>query len=323
MQCPPLVSVIIPLYNGAKYINEALRSVLQQSYEPLEVIVVDDGSTDGSHLIVENVADSRVRLYRQGNKGRCFTRNVGLNAARGHFIKYLDQDDVLHCENIALQVADLKNESTDVISFGTLKLFDESLSDCVDLEMFERLPYKMDPIQFYCELGPGAVQTSVWLTPRELHLKGGHWNTDLPQNPMDDGELFMRIVMRSSGVKYCRDSVVYHRRGHRERGSNHSSPERIRSLFESITLYTAELLKAENSPRTRAVCAEVYKRYVYLHHSFDPQLTCFAFEKLRELGNPKAPSDVGGRLFRKIEAMFGCRAALRGRALAKRFLRDA
>jgi hypothetical protein len=234
-------------------------------------------------------------------------------------VKYLDQDDLLDSDAIRLQVEDLKTEDRDVISFGRLKTFTSNVSTANEFNFFQAFPRSCSPIQFYSLLGGDAVQTSVWLTPRSLHLKGGYWNEALAQNPMDDGELFMRILMKCRAVKYCEQSVAYHRLTDGERGSTHDNPTKILSYFRSLHLCTEQLLARENSARTREICARWFKHALYMHSDFDARLTAKALAKLKELGYPRVAYYLGGRLFRGLDRTIGLRFALRLRSYAKRF----
>jgi len=88
-----MVTVVIPLYNKVRYIKRALDSVLAQTHRDFEVIVVNDGSTDGSERIVEQYTDPRIRLVNQANAGECAARNRGIGESRADLIAFLDADD--------------------------------------------------------------------------------------------------------------------------------------------------------------------------------------------------------------------------------------
>ena len=89
------VSVIMPVYNGEKFLETTVKTILDQSLDDLELILVNDGSKDGSAKLCDEFAqmDPRVRVIHQKNQGICGARNTGLNAARGEYIAFADQDD--------------------------------------------------------------------------------------------------------------------------------------------------------------------------------------------------------------------------------------
>jgi hypothetical protein len=90
----PLFSVVIPVYNRAEPLRRALRSVLDQTCQDFEIVVVDDGSADDPKRVVEEIGDPRIRLFRQDNRGGGAARNAGIDRARGRLIAFLDSDDV-------------------------------------------------------------------------------------------------------------------------------------------------------------------------------------------------------------------------------------
>lgn len=100
----PRVSVIVPTYNRTHLIGETIRSVLNQSFRTIELIVMDDGSTDNTKEIISGFGDS-VRYFHQENKGRSIARNEGFKAARGEYICFLDSDDLLAPRKLERQVA--------------------------------------------------------------------------------------------------------------------------------------------------------------------------------------------------------------------------
>ena len=87
-----IVSVIIPAYNQARFLGEAIKSVLSQTYHNFEIIVVDDGSTDDTPLVASQFA-GRINYFRQENQGLASSRNTGIRNSSGHFIALLDSDD--------------------------------------------------------------------------------------------------------------------------------------------------------------------------------------------------------------------------------------
>jgi glycosyltransferase involved in cell wall biosynthesis len=100
----PLVSCVIPVFNGERFLGEALGSVLGQTYPAVEVIVVDDGSSDGTRAKAQDFGD-RVRYLWQVNAGPSTARNTGIAAATGGFVSFLDADDLWHPEKLARQIA--------------------------------------------------------------------------------------------------------------------------------------------------------------------------------------------------------------------------
>jgi glycosyltransferase involved in cell wall biosynthesis len=127
MTTPPAqVSVIVPAFNGERYLEEALRSAVRQSLPPSEVIVIDDGSTDRTAEIAEGFGDP-VRCIRQANAGVAGARNRGLSVATGEFIAFLDHDDVWPPEKLEIQVAALRaNPDVGIVS-GRMRVFGGAL----------------------------------------------------------------------------------------------------------------------------------------------------------------------------------------------------
>lgn len=107
----PLVSVIIPTCNRAQFLSEAIKSVLKQTFRDLELIVVDDGSQDETRLIVQEFA-SKVRYFYQENKGVSAARNVGIRAARGQYVAFLDSDDLWKKRKLEIQMNYLQGDSS-------------------------------------------------------------------------------------------------------------------------------------------------------------------------------------------------------------------
>ncbi len=115
---PPVVTVVIAAHNAESYIQETLASVFAQSLEHIEVVVVDDGSTDGTQAILRSCSDARLRVFRQRNSGVSAARNVGLAAARAPYIFFLDADDILCSDALGRMVDALDRAPRRVACFG-------------------------------------------------------------------------------------------------------------------------------------------------------------------------------------------------------------
>ena len=122
----PIFSVIIPMYNVAKYLRQCLDSVLAQTFENFEVVCVDDGSPDHSVDIVETYDDARIRIVRQENMGLAAARNTGINASRGLFLALLDADDYWHPEKLSRHYAHFQANPQLGISYSASAFIDES-----------------------------------------------------------------------------------------------------------------------------------------------------------------------------------------------------
>lgn len=122
MKNRPLISAIMPVYNGENYIAEALESIRRQNYSPLEIIIVDDGSTDGTAAIVESFGDD-IQLVGQANSGQPAAINRGLTLCKGEFIAIIDHDDIWAEDKLARQLAFLEAHPQIEIVCGRAKYF--------------------------------------------------------------------------------------------------------------------------------------------------------------------------------------------------------
>lgn len=154
----PLISVVIPVYNVERFIKTCLDSVLQQSYENLEVLVVDDGGPDQSISIVEQYNDQRLRIIRQENRGLAGARNTGIREARGDFIALLDSDDFWSADKVEKHVAVMLANPRCGVSFSASMFVDENGKSLNRLqEPFNKQNF--NSAQIFCRnpIGNGSV----------------------------------------------------------------------------------------------------------------------------------------------------------------------
>lgn len=121
-----LISVIMPVYNVEKYVAESIKSVLNQSYKNLELIIVDDGGTDKSLDICRSFDDDRIRIISQENRGLAGARNTGIAAAKGDYIALLDSDDLWHKDKLSLHKIHFDSNARIGISYSGSRFIDEN-----------------------------------------------------------------------------------------------------------------------------------------------------------------------------------------------------
>ncbi|GAJ17799.1 unnamed protein product, partial [marine sediment metagenome] len=122
----PLVSVVMPAYNGVDYITEAIESVLIQNYRNFELVIINDGSTDNTEEVVLSFEDERIRYFRQENRGLAATHNVGIKQSKGEFIIKLDCDDMMTPDFIAKHLQEFKKHPDADLVYCDDCLIDES-----------------------------------------------------------------------------------------------------------------------------------------------------------------------------------------------------
>lgn len=139
----PLVSVIIPVYNTHEYLNECLNSVVNQTLKDIEIILVDDGSTDGSLEILTKykMEDPRITVLTQENKGASSARNRGLDIAKGEYIAFVDSDDMIDTDAYEISYRQAKAANADILIFAEKKLSVKEGTFYNPLEILKRASY--------------------------------------------------------------------------------------------------------------------------------------------------------------------------------------
>jgi len=193
-----LISCIVPVFNGELYLQEALDSILAQTYWPIEIIVVDDGSGDGTAAVVARYKTQVHHLW-QPNSGRLTARNLGLRAAQGEFVAFLDADDLWHFEKLARQMSSFQSRP--------------ELDFCVThVQNFWVPELKKEKAQFqnhrFSQPLPGFT-TQALLARRVLFDRVGQFNTAL--RAVDDTDWFMRAIEQGAVLELLPDVLVYRR----------------------------------------------------------------------------------------------------------------
>jgi len=313
----PLVSIIVPCHNAAPWLAATLESALAQDWSPVEIIVIDDGSTDRSSAVAAGFAERGVRVVTQGNRGASAARNHGLRLARGEFVQFLDADDLIAPDKIRRQMARLLAAAPGAVAAGAWARFrdDPGAAQFVPEPNWRDLA-GLEFLLLHYEAGWMMVP-AAWLCPRAVLDAAGPWDEALSLN--DDGEYFARVLLKARGILFCADARSYYRSGVPGSLSRRKDRAALDSLWRSTELNLGRLLHAApDSARTRAAAANGWQRLAFECYPGAADLAAEAERRSRALGGSPFPWPAGPA-FRRWAALIGWRAAKRIRdALARR-----
>lgn len=310
----PLVSIIIPVYNAEKYLEETLLSAINQTWPNKEIIIVDDGSTDNSLSVAKKYENDWIKIFTQKNKGASATRNKGIAEAKGNYIQFLDADDLLSRNKIALQVTQLYGH-TDKVSACPVVHFNNNQPDLEALKPneYELRFYKEseEPLEFLLKLygvennHGGMIPVHSWLTPAKLIANVGQWDEKLTVN--DDGDFFCRIVLSSAGIVIENNARCYYRK-HTGSLSGRHDLQALESQYRAILLRKDHLNCFKNDNRINTVTARGLMELLMSTYPQYKKLSNDIILNLQKLpATPKLP--IGGKNIEMIKKIFGWKIA--------------
>ncbi|WP_179004962.1 glycosyltransferase family 2 protein [Winogradskyella forsetii] len=307
-----LVSVIIPNYNGLEFIKETLNSVFQQSHKEIEVIVVDDGSTDGSFEYLSKVDKPNFRLLKNPSKGACAARNYGLSLATGDYIQFLDADDLLDLNKIEAQLQQLSNDENKVAVCSTRHFYANPQNGVITDTPFLFSTNK--PQDFLLKLygsdgqNHNMVAQHAWLSPKSVIDSAGFWDENLIKD--QDGEFFCRVVMASQGICYAENVLCYYRK-HRQKSniSGGKSKNHLLSQLKSLNSKADQLLVTQDTQAYKNAMALQYRLIAIGAYPEFKSISKKALNLSNQFGGSLYVPVLGGRIIEFIKLCFGWRTA--------------
>ena len=312
-----MVSIIIPTYNAEKWIQDTIKSALDQTWPRTEIIIVDDGSSDNTAQIIKKYESKSVKVITQENMGGPAARNKALFYAQGDFIQWLDHDDLLAPDKIFNQLGNGEYDgNTRVLLSGSFGTF-----------YFRKEKTKFKPYSLWKDLEPidyflikfrenTFLHTSVWLISRKLTDMAGPW-LEL-KNPDDDGEYISRVVAASEKIIFVSEAKSYWRTGNFKSMGQNRSDEAVKALFISYFKSINHLRSLEDSERTRSASVKLLQTGLI---EFYPEHTAIlekANDLAKELGGNLVPPVLSWKYF-PIKQVFGWRMAKRTLRLSRAF----
>ena len=271
----PRVSVVIPTYNSAKFLIQALESVFAQTYTNYEVIVVDDGSTDNTQQIIEPYR-SRLNYIYQENQGVAVARNKGIEVAQGQLIAFLDADDLFLPQKLQQQVAVFTAQPQTGMVVSGWHLTDERGAITADVKLWQTLP----ELDIYAWLYWKPVLPSATMIRREWLQQVGGFPTETI--PVEDVECFLNLIARGCQAQWCQHIGTIYRQVN-SHSLSRNTLKRIKSLellhqrFFGQPNLLVEIAREENKV---VYCNLVWSAWHLYQNGYDQQMNMYLHKSL-------------------------------------------
>ncbi len=301
-----LVSVCMPAYNCGKYILQTLNCLTAQTYRKLEIIIVNDGSTDNTPELIQSFEDARIRLIHSKNGGAAKARNTAYLHSAGKYIIFFDADDLVKPDFISLQLNKMNGREDVVMMSGWGRFYRDDpgtfsaqviAGDERDFETW---------ITHYWNKGNAMTTPGRAMISRRLIQLAGLWNEKLTLN--DDMEFFTRIFLNATKIEYNPEAMFYYRSGIKGLSSK-KDPEAFASLFNAVMLSVNQAL--QRFPGNRAVersCANLWQSVLYEIYPQEKEMSKIAEQQIDQLGGADISFPSGGYT-RLLASLTGWKAA--------------
>lgn len=300
-----LVSVIIPLYNKVNYIKQTLESILNQTYTNLEIIIIDDGSTDESIEVVKSVAklDNRIKFYQQTNQGVSYARNRGIELSNGEYIQFLDADDLMASNKIEEQLKIVDNSSLATCMWG--------LHSKSENQIYKIHPCYRDycePVEFLIDMADFTMPSHNWLIPMSLILKSGLWNESLTFG--EDYDFFARLINLAKEIKFCPHTFVIYRKVPNSLSTFNFTDSAQKSAFKAYCTIKEILISKINNEKSRNAIALYYSQLLLYSYKNNKQLYQLTLDQIKSLGFSDYQFPFRYRKIRRLSRIVGITNAL-------------
>lgn len=303
-----LISIIIPVYNAEHFIFETLSSCLDQSYSNIEVIIVNDGSTDSSEQVVSQFKDQRIQYYKINNIGVCGARNYGIQKAQGGLIQFLDADDALDKDKLYEQVLLFQEHGDEYIYSSRMGQINNKIRSIQPAySLYEKDFTPQDYFETVLNQFGKYLTTGIWLIPSKLARSSGGWDTNIVAN--NDGEYFMRIILNSKGIIYSKKSIFFYRRDNVFSISKKRNQKTCEGFLNSYISYAKHFLIFFGPITGKVLAWKALSTYYCRFYGAYYDLSKSCLLEINRIGYSK-PHAHGGHTFLKVAKYIGVINAL-------------
>ena len=261
---PPKVTVVIPTYNRAHLIKDAVESVLNQTYQDFELIVIDDGSTDNTKEVLALYKDKLTYIYQE-NQGRSAARNHGIKLAQGEYIAFLDSDDVWFPDKLERQVPVLESASSNVVLVHGYKcIVDKNLQPVPGWEfklrkLYQILEKREETYENFLYFNCLFTSTVLVRKASLLEING----YDVSIEGREDVDLYLRLLLKDYCFAFISEPALMKYRWHKSNTDDCSSNYSYLQVYEK---HLHECLKLGNSMRIAKAKKLLYQGLAKAHY---------------------------------------------------------
>jgi glycosyltransferase involved in cell wall biosynthesis len=297
----PLVSIIIPCYNAEKWIDKCIDSALSQTYRPIEVIVIDDGSTDNSLAIIKKYGN-KIRWVSYDNGGPSVARNRGIKLSRGKYIQFIDADDYISSAKVKEHLEFLETSNADIVygdwcnqyhkADGSVELSDYKINELTDDMLYYTIAYN-------------KIHSGSCLYKRECIEKILGFDESL--RIAEDYDFFIRLALTEVKFSYQAGCHYFYRRYNAittSEGQGIEFPKSVELVLNRVTLTLEEKGLLTSNYRHAIACHyfTVAKKYLMLKESIASD---HCYKKCKSLSDNHHFEPDGDSQFEKIYRLFG------------------
>lgn len=236
----PTISVIVPVYNVESFITICLDSIINQSYKNLEIIVINDGSTDNSGKIVESYRgkDNRIKIFHQSNAGLSETRNRGIKLSHGEYISFVDSDDWLDLNCYSKLVDFLKDKEIDVLCYDIIEVENGYEKKYQHIPVFEDKKFALDELNVLSKTWP-----LVWA---KLYKADFIKNNDInfPSGLLYEDNAFIYECWSHNPVIFCVNENLHYYRMSRPGSITYKKNKRTIEIFDVMEIIKKQFINA-------------------------------------------------------------------------------
>jgi glycosyltransferase involved in cell wall biosynthesis len=288
----PLVSFCIPVHNAGQYLQQTIQAILDQNYENVEIVCVNDHSTDDS-LNVLNSFGAKVRVLQAEKKGAAAARNQAFRNSKGEYIVFFDADDLLPHNYLSSQVKKLKQHPGKVVICNWGRFYDDVNTYKEDPNIIKSDLSFYDWIVKYWTFNNHTTPPGRIMLPRSVIEQAGLWKEELSLN--DDLDFYSRMFAAAGTIIFNDETSFYYRSGisglsSKKKGYNYQLSN-LRSIESATEL---ALGVYPDDVKIKKACANMWQQFIYDHFPHNKELLRYANNKINELGGADFPYPAGG-----------------------------